>query len=255
VLTILVSCTSGSRDQQAQQSDTTSDNSILADAASSPDGNQGSESPHSFESLINFVSRSDIQLPYGYCALLNIEPRKDGFRSLMEVTPLDNSNYLLALKEVVGCPATDCQAQVTLVEFNSQSVTNRHTFEISYQTEPQCSLQHGTFFLMARELREYEENDVGAMNDTGKPPVTQWDCRVFFNGKISPLSDLTKSELLLCRNLIFAKHGYVFKLDSLKQYFSAFSWYKPNSSNTNIQLTAEDKVLLDLITGEEARRK
>lgn len=42
------------------------------------------------------------------------------------------------------------------------------------------------------------------------------------------LKNLTKEQLALARNEIFARHGYVFTNDEYKKYFSSKSWYVPN---------------------------
>ncbi|WP_236897347.1 YARHG domain-containing protein [Clostridium beijerinckii] len=42
------------------------------------------------------------------------------------------------------------------------------------------------------------------------------------------LKNLTKDQLGLARNEIFARHGYVFTNDEYKKYFSSKSWYVPN---------------------------
>ncbi|MDD7792870.1 YARHG domain-containing protein [Clostridium sp. 'White wine YQ'] len=39
---------------------------------------------------------------------------------------------------------------------------------------------------------------------------------------------LSKEELAIARNEIFARHGYVFKMDEFKDYFNSKSWYVPN---------------------------
>ena len=40
------------------------------------------------------------------------------------------------------------------------------------------------------------------------------------------ISALSKEQLRLARNEIYARHGYIFNADDLKSYFSAKSWYK-----------------------------
>ncbi|SFC51809.1 YARHG domain-containing protein [Clostridium uliginosum] len=44
------------------------------------------------------------------------------------------------------------------------------------------------------------------------------------------LKALSKDDLALARNEIFARHGYVFNEEQFKNYFTAKSWYVPNSS-------------------------
>lgn len=44
------------------------------------------------------------------------------------------------------------------------------------------------------------------------------------------MKKLSKEQLALARNEIFARHGYVFNDDLFKKYFTEKSWYVPNSS-------------------------
>ncbi|GKU23231.1 YARHG domain-containing protein [Clostridium folliculivorans] len=44
------------------------------------------------------------------------------------------------------------------------------------------------------------------------------------------LADLSKDRLAIARNEIFARHGYVFKTDEFKNYFTSKRWYVPSSS-------------------------
>ena len=53
----------------------------------------------------------------------------------------------------------------------------------------------------------------------------------------SDISGLSSSELRILRNMIYAQHGYIFKSEDLKVYFSQFSWYKPITSNVTLNST------------------
>ena len=44
----------------------------------------------------------------------------------------------------------------------------------------------------------------------------------------SDVSIITKENLTLARNEIYARHGFVFKDERFKSYFTNKSWYKPN---------------------------
>ncbi|PRR83584.1 YARHG domain-containing protein [Clostridium vincentii] len=44
------------------------------------------------------------------------------------------------------------------------------------------------------------------------------------------IKSLSKDELALCRNEIYARHGYVFNEEKFKSYFANKSWYAPNPS-------------------------
>lgn len=75
----------------------------------------------------------------------------------------------------------------------------------------------------------------GNTNPNPKPkpsPSDDPDSYILPNGGATPLydsdvSDLSKPQLRLARNEIFARHGYEFKDQDLQDYFDKKSWYTP----------------------------
>ncbi|MBU2914857.1 YARHG domain-containing protein [Reichenbachiella agariperforans] len=63
------------------------------------------------------------------------------------------------------------------------------------------------------------------------------------------------SELRILRNEIFARHGYIFKSQDLKEHFSKTDWYNPQHSDVNHLLTEQDKSQIELILKREALLK
>jgi hypothetical protein len=61
------------------------------------------------------------------------------------------------------------------------------------------------------------------------------------------IGDLTKSELDVMRNEIFADHGYIFKTDKWKDYFSKQEWYSPRYENVNDSLSTIENYNIELI--------
>jgi len=55
------------------------------------------------------------------------------------------------------------------------------------------------------------------------------------------LTGKSSDELRLLRNEIFARHGYIFKTEELKNHFSTKKWYKPEFENINSKLSEIDK--------------
>lgn len=53
------------------------------------------------------------------------------------------------------------------------------------------------------------------------------------------LEGLTKEQLRLARNEIYARHGMIFGVDDLDNYFATKSWYKPTISFTDFYDTVE----------------
>lgn len=51
------------------------------------------------------------------------------------------------------------------------------------------------------------------------------------------LQGLSKNDIRLMRNAIFARHGYIFKNKDLADYFSSMDWYEPRYSDVTSMLT------------------
>jgi len=55
------------------------------------------------------------------------------------------------------------------------------------------------------------------------------------------LSGLSKQELRILRNEIYARHGYIFKSQDLRNYFSAKDWYRPQYNDVSNLLNTTEK--------------
>lgn len=67
----------------------------------------------------------------------------------------------------------------------------------------------------------------------------------------SQIESLSKDELALLRNEIYARHGYIFKLDEYQMYFERKSWYKPNPYFSEDSFNSIEKANKDLIVEYE----
>jgi len=57
--------------------------------------------------------------------------------------------------------------------------------------------------------------------------------------------NLPKDQYRLLRNLVYARHGYIFKSEDLKAIFNQFSWYKPNPDFKESDLSKEEKAYVE----------
>lgn len=62
---------------------------------------------------------------------------------------------------------------------------------------------------------------------------------------------LSKQDLLLMRNEIFARHGYIFKRDDLYNHFITKSWYNPRFKDVSRLLSPIEKANINMIKGFE----
>jgi len=67
----------------------------------------------------------------------------------------------------------------------------------------------------------------------------------------SDLQGISKPDLRIMRNEIFARHGYIFKSDDLKEHFGNLSWYTPRDTNVNSLLTDIEKKNIKFIQSYE----
>jgi hypothetical protein len=68
---------------------------------------------------------------------------------------------------------------------------------------------------------------------------------------VDQLSDLSRRDLRILRNTIYARHGRQFKSALLQEYFDGMSWYKANPKFTEKQLTKVDVTNIRLIKSVE----
>ena len=69
----------------------------------------------------------------------------------------------------------------------------------------------------------------------------------------SNYSEVPKEQLRLFRNLIFARHGYIFKSADLQNYFNSCSWYKQNPSFKESDMRKDEKDFISLMQKYENR--
>ncbi len=67
--------------------------------------------------------------------------------------------------------------------------------------------------------------------------------------------NLPKNQIRYLRNLIYARHGYMFKSQELKQVFENFNWYKENPKFTEDNLNREEKHYIESLQKREKQIK
>ena len=69
------------------------------------------------------------------------------------------------------------------------------------------------------------------------------------------VENLTKADLYILRNAVFAKHGMIFKDKKLKAFFMEQSWYVPVATDVTASLTEVEKKNVDLMSRYEQNAK
>lgn len=60
--------------------------------------------------------------------------------------------------------------------------------------------------------------------------------------------------LILLRNSVFARYGYIFKSSALREYFTSLGWYKPDKNFSFAMLSALDQRNVNAILEEEKKK-
>lgn len=72
---------------------------------------------------------------------------------------------------------------------------------------------------------------------------------------IFSLAQLDNQHLRLLRNMIYARHGYIFNSQELISYFNRFDWYSPKFRNIDGLLTNVDRMHIQMIQAFENRNE
>lgn len=73
------------------------------------------------------------------------------------------------------------------------------------------------------------------------------------SNELPDYSKVSKENLRLFRNLIYARNGYNFKSIDLQDFFNSCSWYKPNPTFNEANLRTDEKDFIALIQKYEAK--
>lgn len=98
-----------------------------------------------------------------------------------------------------------------------------------------------------------QNEDVGQDTNTSEYILPESNTKELTRDDISHLS---KEELRLARNEIFARHGMIFGVEDLDQYFSSKSWYEPTVSSDEfydrVEMSMIEETNLNLIVKVES---
>lgn len=73
------------------------------------------------------------------------------------------------------------------------------------------------------------------------------------NLSISVIEGLTKPQLRVVRNMIFARHGRAFRSEDLQRFYTLFEWYKVSSTYSDSSLTEVDSVNIKSLLAAEKK--
>jgi uncharacterized protein (TIGR02145 family) len=153
----------------------------------------------------------------------------------------------------IPCTTTICPEELEFFLLKDGKILNRRSESFEREGSPSCEILHETFIQYIELKHDWHENENGVMTYDESKDFKGGIRLVILNSRLYSITELSKSDLRICKNLIFAKYGYVFKSEDLNQYFLETEWYKPNPDiDINAELTETDKELTDYIIKIEA---
>jgi hypothetical protein len=138
------------------------------------------------------------------------------------------------------------EESLAIVLIKDDKVVHKLNLNYERQGSPEFDVFDNTFIQYIERKHVWSEDEAGAMSFDPAQDFVDGFRFVVKDNKIIPLSKLSKGDLKIYKNLILAKHGFVFKSDDLRAYFKATDWYIPDPGvNMDQVLSEKDKELLD----------
>ncbi len=139
---------------------------------------------------------------------------------------------------------SDEEIEVTYADGSSKVINQSYAYT--------CVNEEGWLFTDMEEVEEEsEEEKVEKAKKSKDYILPESDSRYYSKKEIKKL---TKKELKLARNELFARYGYKFKDEELRKYFKSKSWYKPKKKIVSeTQLNKFEKANLKKIQAREKK--
>lgn len=212
----------------------------------------------------SFPASSDVETDQIYNYILTTGAKWAGGK-IKDLTVNFNfgQNKYFYVKDIFGKKAT-------WSVIGSGKVTNEQFINHENDTIKMVRILSGSLQIEVKDLQPQKNIEFGIINDNSfsiystseysSLPTIPESNKIFHALKHQTLDvsfleegNLTKEELKILRNTIYAQYGYVFKDKEIQDYFSKFAWYipNPNLAIEQIILTKEEKKFIDEILKRE----
>jgi len=171
-----------------------------------------------------------------------IEKRKGRWKTKV----LRNKRFVVGVGSIISLLFVLSVAYLIMKDFNKH--------ELKTEVAATKTMDHSKNNNMKNNVKPNNSNDSTKKNSKESSNLSSSDYflpdsdkRVLSEGDIGTL---TKDQLRLARNEIFARHGYVFQSADLQKYFSSKSWYNADPSY-NITLNEIEQENVNLLKARE----
>lgn len=138
---------------------------------------------------------------------------------------------------------------------DSSSPSASRTLDVTaaYSSTPSADVPNASSVTTAQDDSQYDEfqpdEDEPQWEDEFQPDGYDFTCEREVTA--ADISGMSKDELRIMRNWIFARHGYKFKSRDLQEYFGQFDWYEPLYTDVTSQLSSIEKRNIEFIKRHE----
>ena len=176
---------------------------------------------------------------------------------IVKFTGMIGNNHIVCFSKTLGCTDILCQEMLEIFLIDRDSVVFRLSTQLNRELDPSFEVLHDVF-LQCVEVRHqwYEPEGIEAMTYDEADDYIGGLRLVLKGDSLVPLEDLSKADLRIYRNLVYAGYGYVFQSKDLQEYFGSKDWYHPDpevNGRIGELLTGKDSVLIESITVLEGR--
>lgn len=176
----------------------------------------------------------------GISTVVGFEPgtaREDGVFTFTLTDSIIEGNWKAYKKLKIGEFSYKLKAKEFI--YNSENTLNEDEFYVNYKKEKTVKYEY--------EIEEGKKiEEVLSQYATTTPALFKYNASAQELNE-EDLKELKKSDLMILRNSIFARHGFSFKNESLNYFFGWQSWYMPVSINVTGELTELEKKNIELI--------
>jgi hypothetical protein len=163
------------------------------------------------------------------------------------LTPLDRENANFVAAYEAALPRVDLVGRKAAVLARYPGKTGEALVEAL--SEPDRT----ELILLARALGESGADYFFADGDDPEFEISPLDDPRMLDRQIvaKDLADLSRRDLRILRNMVYARHGRPFQSLVLQQYFGNMEWYKPDPAYSDSRLSALDKRNVQVIRSVE----
>lgn len=129
---------------------------------------------------------------------------------------------VLVLLVLTGCLAISQKQALKVGKVNKIALVEEKLYEYAEEEDYITTMDNAFYEVEEKKAEEPKADET--VSDSSDYILPKSDKKYY---KKKDLKGLTKKELKLARNEIYARHGRIFTTDEIREYFEGKDWYEP----------------------------